>query len=177
MANLLDIPGTETLYMPEFKTLIENGSFFEDLTQCFDAAMQSKPWPSQSGIYHSPGKLATTCFRLARAGFAPRLRSTIPMLAQLIEQRVAATEAAQSGAGESLRKARLAATAALRELSKNSECRALMQHQHEDPMSVAEIQADEPGAQELLELVAKDTSVSTFSELQPSYEEVAEKPW
>mmetsp|Transcript_136233 Transcript_136233/g.303513 ORF Transcript_136233/g.303513 Transcript_136233/m.303513 type:complete len:418 (-) Transcript_136233:51-1304(-) len=158
LANLCDLAepsGEEPLrYFGDVgRGFWERTAFFGALARCLEASLSAEEYPPQSGIYHSPWKLAGTCMRLAMAGHGHELHPSIPLLASLVARVGEGEAGAEAGctSTDGERAARLAA-AALRGMAAEDEAVALMREAQELPAALRRMaDAGEPAAQDLLE--------------------------
>lgn len=152
----------------------EQTGFLGDLLSCLEASLNSEPWPPQSGIYHMPWKLASTYLRLSRAGFRDGLHGVVPSLVALVERWVN-NECALSSDDA---RAACFAVDVLLEISADAASLEQMRLSLDLPRALLSMQAQEPAAANLLQLLTKESSISPgHSEGQLSYVTAAAKPW
>lgn len=157
-ANLCDLPLPDDAAI-SFGVVAEpfwnERGFFDDLAACMDAALQREPWPPQSGIYHSPRKLARTCLRLGLAGYVVQLHCLVPGLIACVERRKPVDDAAFVTGADDAHAARLAAEA-LALLSKGRETLEAMRSSSSLRAALNAMSAEHPASRDLLELLAVD---------------------
>jgi len=138
--------------------------FFGELANCLSASLRRDQWPPESGIYHTPWKLAGTCMRLALAGHAQNLDRAAAPLVATVERRISSAVQGDDATTEvqdadAARAARLAAVA-LRELL---QCGLAETATREKPCFLEALklmQSEEPAAADLIQILQQSSQGS-----------------
>jgi len=157
-ANVCDLPvpgadDTSILFGSLSQPLWARTGFADGLAASLTAALRVEQWPAGSGIYHTPWKLASTCLRLAVAGYFEQLRGVTSSLAQCV-QRVTPDAEENIAATDDARTSRLAVEVLLFHAGGEEVVLAALR---EEPPSfchaLQEMRGELPAAEELIKLL------------------------
>jgi len=88
-ANLLEIDLSADLESRELMAKhLSSGAFFDYVLLALEAAANRTAWPVDTGVYHSPNRLAKLMKKLSAQGQNHRLLQAIPHVVHLVESRI-----------------------------------------------------------------------------------------